>query len=50
MRLGGSYAALKANQWFNTFDWDKLMERQLKAPYIIPKDKMIRDYEIKKME
>ena len=21
MRLGGSYAALKANPWFDNFDW-----------------------------
>ena len=21
MRLGGSYAALKANKWFDKFDW-----------------------------
>ena len=21
MRLGGSYAALKANSWFDNFDW-----------------------------
>ena len=27
LRLGGNYAALKANKWFNTFDWDHLMER-----------------------
>lgn len=41
MRLGNSYAALKANAWFDTFDWDKLMRYELKPPYMPPKDKMI---------
>ncbi|KAL4488509.1 hypothetical protein ABPG72_013077 [Tetrahymena utriculariae] len=50
LRLGGSYAALKANPWFDNFDFDKLMERQLRAPYVPPKDKLISDAEIKKME
>ncbi|KAL4498348.1 hypothetical protein ABPG72_013154 [Tetrahymena utriculariae] len=50
LRLGGSFAALKANQWFTTFDWDKLIDRELKAPYIPPKDKLISDQEIMKME
>jgi cGMP-dependent protein kinase len=43
MRLGGSYAALKANSWFDTFDWDQLMERMLTAAYVPPKDKIIND-------
>ncbi|EAR85527.2 CGMP-dependent kinase 5-1 (macronuclear) [Tetrahymena thermophila SB210] len=50
LRLGGSYAALKANPWFDNFDFDKLMERQLRAPYVPPKDKLISEAEIKKME
>jgi len=50
VRLGGSYASLKAHQWFDNFDWDKLMERQFKAPYVPAKEKMISDSEIKKME
>lgn len=48
MRLGGSFAALKANKWFDTFDWDKLMDKELNPPYIPPKDKMINDQEFKK--
>lgn len=27
MRLGGSFASLKANVWFEKFDWDQLMDR-----------------------
>lgn len=26
-RLGGSYASLKANTWFDDFDWDKLFSK-----------------------
>ena len=61
IRLGGSYAALKANAWFENFDWvfiykiinyfkDKLLEKELKAPYFPPLDKIITDAEIKKKE
>lgn len=38
VRLGGSYASLKSNPWFQKFDWDDLMDRKLKSPYIPPKD------------
>lgn len=31
-RLGSSYAALKANAWFDDFDWDKLFSKELKPP------------------
>jgi len=27
IRIGGSFAALKAHQWFANFDWDKLMDK-----------------------
>lgn len=64
IRLGGSYAALKANAWFENFDWvlillykfliinskDKLLEKELKAPYFPPLDKIITDADIKKKE
>lgn len=61
-RLSGNYATLKANGWFDQFDFvkirimiksinqDKLMDRELKPPYVPPKDKLINDKEIKKME
>eukprot|EP00331_Platyophrya_macrostoma_P032380 CAMPEP_0176454038 /NCGR_PEP_ID=MMETSP0127-20121128/29668_1 /TAXON_ID=938130 /ORGANISM="Platyophrya macrostoma, Strain WH" /LENGTH=350 /DNA_ID=CAMNT_0017843157 /DNA_START=52 /DNA_END=1104 /DNA_ORIENTATION=- len=50
VRLGGSFASLKAHPWFDTFDWDKLLDKQLKAPLIPPKNKLISDEEIYKME
>jgi len=50
VRLGGSYAALKANPWFENFDWDKLLDRELKPPYAPPKEKLISEAEIKKMD
>jgi cGMP-dependent protein kinase len=33
-RLGGSFAALKAHQWFDDFDWDKLLDKDIKAPFL----------------
>jgi len=50
VRLNGSYAALKAHPWFDNFDWDKLLDKNLKPPLIPPKEKLISDEEIKKME
>lgn len=58
IRLGGSYAALKANAWFDHLDWvkkmflsqDKLMDRELKPPYVPPKEKIIQEKEINKLE
>lgn len=43
IRLGGSYAALKAHPWFDSFDWDKLYNKELKPPYIPPKDRVIQE-------
>ncbi|CAD8125704.1 unnamed protein product [Paramecium sonneborni] len=40
LRLGGSYASLKANQWFDQFDWDKLFDKEMKPPYLPPQQKM----------
>jgi cGMP-dependent protein kinase len=34
LRLGGSYAALKAHTWFDDFDWDKLYNKELKPPFL----------------
>jgi len=50
VRLGGSFASLKANPWFENFDWDKLLDKELKAPYTPPKSKLISDLDVKKME
>jgi len=47
-RLGSSFASLKGTPFFDHFDWDKLLDRQLKPPYIPPKNKMITEDEIKK--
>eukprot|EP01017_Pseudomicrothorax_dubius_P010664 TRINITY_DN13838_c0_g2_i1.p1 TRINITY_DN13838_c0_g2~~TRINITY_DN13838_c0_g2_i1.p1 ORF type:complete len:140 (-),score=38.25 TRINITY_DN13838_c0_g2_i1:124-543(-) len=33
-RVGPSYASVKAHPWFDGFDWDRLSEQQLKAPFI----------------
>eukprot|EP01017_Pseudomicrothorax_dubius_P023633 TRINITY_DN2520_c0_g1_i2.p1 TRINITY_DN2520_c0_g1~~TRINITY_DN2520_c0_g1_i2.p1 ORF type:complete len:815 (+),score=191.06 TRINITY_DN2520_c0_g1_i2:35-2479(+) len=42
-RLGGSYAALKAHAWFDNFDWEKLSDRDLKAPFTPPKEKLMNE-------
>jgi len=49
-RLGGSFAGLKAHVWFEKFDWDLLLDKKLKPPYIPPKEKMMLDRDIQKME
>ncbi|CAG9331746.1 unnamed protein product [Blepharisma stoltei] len=33
MRTGGSIENLKAHPWFNGFNWDQLLSRQLEPPY-----------------
>lgn len=50
VRLGGSYATIKANPWFENFDWDKLLEKELKSPYQPPADKLLSDADIKNYE
>lgn len=50
VRLGGSYSTLKANPWFESFDWDKLLDKELKPPYPPPIDKLLTDEEIKNYE
>jgi cGMP-dependent protein kinase len=32
--MGTSYAALKAHNWFDDFDWDKLFSHELTPPVI----------------
>ncbi|CAK82587.1 unnamed protein product (macronuclear) [Paramecium tetraurelia] len=50
VRLGGSYASLKGNPWFENFDWEKLLEKEIKTPYLPPADKLLPDIEIKQLE
>jgi cGMP-dependent protein kinase len=45
-RRGGSFAALKANEWFDDFDWDRLYNKELKSPYRPESEKMITAKEI----
>jgi len=36
-RLGSppySYQNIKQSPWFENFDWDKLLDKELKAPFI----------------
>ncbi len=57
--MGGSYARLKSHKWFNNFDWDDLLNKEIKPPvlntyiyllkkYIPPVNKIISDKEILK--
>lgn len=48
VRLGGSYAALKAHKFFNKFEWDQCYHKELKPRYIPSKNKTISDEEITK--
>ncbi|CAD8079837.1 unnamed protein product [Paramecium sonneborni] len=50
VRLGGSYASLKGNPWFENFDWEKLLEKEIKTPYLPPADKLLPELEIKSLE
>jgi len=47
LRLGGSYAALKAHSWFDNFDWDKLYNKEIETPFKIPDDKIVSNKDIK---
>lgn len=49
MRLGGSFAALKAHPWFDNFSWDELYNKSMKPPYSPPENKIIHDKEILQM-
>jgi len=40
-RLGGSFANLKSHPWFETFDWDKLVEHALDPPYKPSEENML---------
>jgi cGMP-dependent protein kinase 1 len=46
LRLGGSFAALKANPWFDNFNWDDLYNRKLRTPYTPPASKIISEKDI----
>ena len=46
LRLGGSFAALKAHPWFDTISWDDLYNKKLKTPYKPPENKIISEKEI----
>lgn len=50
VRLGGTYASLKANNFFDKFDWDKLLDKEMKGPYLPPSEKLINDMDIRKGE
>nr|CAD79354.1 cGMP-dependent protein kinase [Paramecium tetraurelia] len=47
-RLGASYSALKAHQWFDDFDFDKLFSRELKPPYLPKPENMVSEQDIQK--
>ena len=47
-RLGGSFAALKAHQWFDSLDWDALVEGNVKPPFVPPKKMIISNHELEK--
>ncbi|CAD8075753.1 unnamed protein product [Paramecium primaurelia] len=47
-RLGASYSALKAHQWFDDFDFDKLFSRELKPPYLPKAENMVSEHDIQK--
>jgi cGMP-dependent protein kinase len=46
-RWGGSFAALKSHPWFDTFDFDKLLDKQLKPPYVPQSASYISEDDIK---
>ena len=48
LRLGSSYASLKAHPWFDNFDWDKLYNKELVPPYKPRSDKVISDMDIQR--
>lgn len=43
-RLGGGIDNLKSHSWFTGFDWEKLLSKQLKSPYV-PSVKSFNDIE-----
>lgn len=49
-RMGGSFDALKAHQWFGDFDWDKLLFMEMDPPFIPPNNKTISPQEIARLE
>ncbi len=41
LRLGGSFASLKAHSFFKNFDWDDLFNKKIKPPFIPPEENLI---------
>ena len=38
-RIGGSIENLKSHSWFSGFEWDKLLAKKMKSPYVPPEKK-----------
>lgn len=49
-RMGGSFDALKAHQWFGDLDWDKLMFREVAPPYVPAANKLLQPGELSRLE
>jgi len=47
-RTKGSYYSLQTDPWFGNLDWEGLMKRNLKPPFIPSNDSMISDNDVKK--
>lgn len=48
IRLGGSYASLKGNEFFTEINWDDLFNKKIKAPYYPSNDELINEIDIQK--
>ncbi|KAM3137532.1 hypothetical protein pb186bvf_010322 [Paramecium bursaria] len=48
LRLGSSFASLKNNPFFEHFDFDQLINREIKPPYPPPKNKLTNDKDLQK--
>ncbi|CAK67015.1 unnamed protein product (macronuclear) [Paramecium tetraurelia] len=46
VRLGGSYSTLKSHVWFKDYDWEKLLNKSLKAPLLKGKDNVMTSAQI----
>ncbi|CAK67909.1 unnamed protein product (macronuclear) [Paramecium tetraurelia] len=50
VRLGNSFANLKGHQWFENFDWDKLIDQDIPNRYIPNQDQLITNVDIKQAD
>ncbi|CAD8211860.1 unnamed protein product [Paramecium pentaurelia] len=50
VRLGNSFANLKGHQWFENFDWDKLIDQDIPNRYIPNQDQLITSVDIKQAD